>query len=105
MRSQSANLIYQNSLILIYLKAVEEALGKVEVEVENAINKGLYTEIKTAGPLTAKDVRCIEQHMRQIVADDVPFVKESLTKDEAIARFYGYGLPRRRSNFSTRILK
>ena len=38
MRSQSANLIYQNSLILIYLKAVEEALGKVEVEVENAIN-------------------------------------------------------------------
>ena len=57
MRSQSANLIYQNSLILIYLKAVEEALGKVEVEVENAINKGLYTEIKTAGPLTAKDVR------------------------------------------------
>ncbi len=44
MRSQSANLIYQNSLILIYLKAVEEALGKVEVEVENAINKGLSTE-------------------------------------------------------------
>ena len=93
MRSQSANLIYQNSLILIYLKAVEEALGKVEVEVENAINKGLYTEIKTAGPLTAKDVRCIEQHMRQIVADDVPFVKESLTKDEAIARFMDMGCP------------
>ena len=93
MRSQSANLIYQNSLILIYLKAVEEALGKVEVEVENAINKGLYTEIKTAGPLTAKDVRGIEQHMRQIVADDVPFVKESLTKDEAIARFMDMGCP------------
>ena len=32
--------------------------------------------------------------MRQIVADDVPFVKERVwTKDEAIARFYGYGLP------------
>ena len=93
MRSQSANLIYQNSLILIYLKAVEEALGKVEVEVENAINKGLYTEIKTAGPLTAKDVRGIEQHMRQIVADDVPFVKESLTKDEAIAGFMDMGCP------------
>ena len=29
--------------------------------------------------------------MRQIVADDVPFVKESLTKDEAIARFMDMG--------------
>ncbi len=42
--------------------------------------------------------------MRQIVADDVPFVKESLTKDEAIARFMDMGC-RRRSNFSTRILE
>ena len=31
--------------------------------------------------------------MRQIVADDVPFVKESLTKDEAIARFMDMGCP------------
>ena len=67
MRSQAASLIYQNSLILIYLKAVEDVLGKADVEVENAINKGLYTEIKADRPLTVKDVRAIERRMRRIV--------------------------------------
>ena len=39
MRTQEANLIYQNSLCLIYLKAIEDVLGKVDVDIENAINK------------------------------------------------------------------
>ena len=43
MRTQAANLIYQNSLILRYLKAVEDVLGRVEVDIENALNKGLFT--------------------------------------------------------------
>ena len=41
MRTQSGNLIYQNSLTLIYLKAIEDVIGKVEVDIENALNKGL----------------------------------------------------------------
>ena len=93
MRSQAASLIYQNSLILIYLKAVEDVLGKADVEVENAINKGLYTEIKADRPLTVKDVRAIERRMRRIVEDDARFVKEGLTKEEAVDRFIEMGCP------------
>ena len=93
MRSQAASLIYQNSLILIYLKAVEDVLGKADVEVENAINKGLYTEIKADRPLTVKDVRAIERRMRRIVEEDVRFVKEGLTKEEAVDRFIEMGCP------------
>ena len=36
MRTQAANLIYQNSLCLIYLKAIDDVLGNVEVDIENA---------------------------------------------------------------------
>ena len=93
MRSQAASLIYQNSLILIYLKAVEDVLGKADVEVENAINKGLYTEIKADRPLTVKDVRAIERRMRRIVEEDVRFVKEGLTKEEAVDRFIEMACP------------
>ncbi len=93
MRNQAANLIYQNSLILIYLKAVEDVLGKVDVDVENAINQGLYTEIKRKDPVTAKEVRSIEKQMKNLVAADMPFVKESLTKEEAMARFSDMGCP------------
>lgn len=93
MRTQAANLIYQNSLILIYLKAVETVLGKVDVDVQNAINKGLYTEINCDGSISAKEVRAIERAMRRLVDDDVAFVRDELTKEEATARFQDMGCP------------
>lgn len=93
MRTQAASLIYQNSLILIYLKAVEDVIGKAEVEIENAINQGLYTEIKCSEPLLPRDAKAIEQRMRELVKEDIPFIKEELTKEEAIARFSELGCP------------
>ena len=86
MRTQSGNLIYQNSLTLIYLKAIEDVIGKVEVDIENALNKGLYTEIKSKEPLTVKDIKAIENRMRELVNQDIPFIREDLSKEEAIAR-------------------
>lgn len=93
MRTQEANLIYQNSLCLIYLKAIEDVLGKVDVDIENAINKGLYTEIKSSVPVTAKDIKKIENRMKQLVKADIPFVREKLTKEEAEAVFMETGCP------------
>lgn len=93
MRTQEANLIYQNSLCLIYLKAIDDVLGNVEVDIENALNKGLYTEIKTQTPVTAKDVRKIQRRMREIVSEDMPFIREKLTKEEAEKIFIETGCP------------
>lgn len=93
MRTQEANLIYQNSLCLIYLKAIEDVLGKVDVDIENAINKGLYTEIKSSAPVTAKDIKKIENRMKQLVKADMPFVREKLTKEEAEEVFRQTGCP------------
>ena len=58
----------------------EDVLGKVDVDIENAINKGLYTEIKSHDAITAKDIKKIEKRMRQLVKADRPFVREKLTK-------------------------
>ncbi len=91
MRTQAANLVYQNSLSLIYLKAVEDVLGSVEVDIENALNKGLYTEIKKETPVTAKEVRAIQKRMEELVTADLPFVPEGLSKEEAIALFQKTG--------------
>lgn len=93
MRTQEANLIYQNSLCLIYLKAIDDVLGNVEVDIENALNKGLYTEIKTQTPVTAKDVKKIQSRMREIVSEDMPFVREKLPKEEAEKIFVETGCP------------
>ena len=84
MREQAANLIYQRSVSLIYLKAIHDVLGKVAVRIENSLNKGLYTEIRTPQPVTEEEVREIEQQMHHLVEQDLPFLKEVLTRDEAL---------------------
>lgn len=91
MRDQAANLIYQRSVSLLYLKAVHDVLGKVPVEIDNSLNKGLYTEIKAQRPLTTKDVREIEQRMHKLVEEDVPFVKENMLREDAMQVLLGEG--------------
>ncbi|MBR5230039.1 MAG: nucleoside kinase [Firmicutes bacterium] len=91
MRTQQANLIYQNSLCLIYLKAIESVMGNVEVEIENSLNKGLYTEIKAVRPVSAKDIKDIHSRMWELVDADLPLVEERLTREEAVAQFKKMG--------------
>ncbi|MDD6043676.1 MAG: nucleoside kinase [Eubacteriaceae bacterium] len=83
MRTQAANLIYQHSLSLIYLKAVNDCLGDVKVEIQNALNKGLYTEVKTGTALTEEQVRNIEMRMQEIVDADIPYVVEHVPNTES----------------------
>ncbi|QIB68423.1 nucleoside kinase [Aminipila butyrica] len=75
LRNPSANLTYQNSLSLIYLKAVQDVLGEGSVEIQNSINKGLYTMIRRKNPVTQAEVDGIDQRMREIVEADLPIVK------------------------------
>lgn len=82
-RSKEASLVYQHSLIMIYLKAIHDLMGKVLVEVSNPINKGLFTMINTFDPITEEQVEYIEKRMREIVEENIPFKKEIVTRDEA----------------------
>ena len=72
---------------MIYLKAVSDCLGDVGVEIQNSLNKGMYTEIKAGRPITAKEVRTIEKRMHEIIEEDIPFVKEIVSREEAMRIF------------------
>ena len=73
MRTQAANLIYQYSLCLIYLKAIWDVLGRdVPVEIQNSLNKGLYTEVKTPRAITEQQVCAVERRMKELVQLDLP---------------------------------
>lgn len=85
MRNHSADLAYQHSLSLLYLKSVTDVLGDVGVEIENSLNKGLYTEIKTKVPITWEQVKSIEARMKEVVSQDLPIKKEIFTRRQAIA--------------------
>ena len=90
-RNQATWLIYQNSLVILYLKAVHDILGKnIKVSINNSLNKGLYTDIKA--DINKKQVNAIEKRMRQLVALDLPIKKEYLSKDKAIKLLNEYKL-------------
>ncbi|MBR2809804.1 MAG: nucleoside kinase [Solobacterium sp.] len=72
-RDPSANMAYQNSLILLYLKAVRDELGDVAVTIANPLSKGLYTTIRTA--LDDDKVSRVYERMKELAEMDLPFVQ------------------------------
>ena len=94
-RTQAANLIYQNSLCLIYLRAIEEVLPGAKVVIDNALNKGLYTEIKMDRKVTQADINKIDKAMRRLIELDLPFNKETLTRETALEYFKDQGIESR----------
>ena len=95
MRTQEANIIYQNSLILLFLKAVSDVLGDVSVDIENSLNRGLYTEIKTPEAITEAQAAAIESRMKELAAADLPLEQENLSVKEAKELFWKSGQPER----------
>lgn len=93
MRTHSAELTYQHSLSLIYLKAIMDVLGDLEVEIENSLNKGLYTEIKAKEQITSQQVRAIEKRMKEIVDSDLPIIREVYSKEDAVKIWDRYNYP------------
>jgi len=89
MRDPSGNQIYQRSVSFLYLKAVYDVLGNVNVDIENSLNKGLFTEIKAKKPLTKSIVARIEARMHELVEADIPFERKRLTRDEAFELLCG----------------
>ncbi len=84
MRSSSANMCYQGSLILLYTKAVHDLFGKdVQVTIANSLNKGLFNIIRTGG-LKAADAHMIQKRMEEIVEEDIPFQEKTVSREQML---------------------
>lgn len=76
------NQTYQHGLTMMYLYSIEKVIGRVRVEIQNSLNKGIYTEIFTKEPVTAAQIDKIEKAMKQLAEDDVPFETAYLNRRE-----------------------
>ena len=85
LRNRSAELVYQNSVCLLYIKAVQDVLGKVPVLIEHSLNKGVYTEIKTDCPITERQLKVICKRMDQLVKMDIPLVRHVVDRETALS--------------------
>ena len=82
-----ANLVYQNSLTLLYIKAVHDCLAKnVKVTIANSLSKGLFTVIHVPS-VSDEDCTRISKRMQELVKQNVRIDEKVLTREEAIEYF------------------
>ncbi len=85
--SLDGNRAYERGLIYIYIKAVKEVLNS-EVKIEHSIDRGIYTEVLSDEKIiTESDVIKIEERMKKIAADNLPFERLSVLRLDAINYF------------------
>ena len=80
--------IYQRSILFLFIVAVSNMNKEAEVVAKFTVNKGLYCEVKIPGkPINAHLIHDIEQEMREMIANNIPIVKHSIPRQEAIELF------------------
>lgn len=75
--------IYRRSLYFIFIKAVNEIFPERNAVVSHPMSNGVYCEINGSEALTEMDVEKVEERMKEIVAEAIPFEKKVVTTEEA----------------------
>lgn len=83
--------IYRRSLYFILMKAVYDLFPERRVIISHAISRGLFCEIRGEKALEPSEVKRIEERMREIVAEAIPFKKREIPLSEAEALFESTG--------------
>ena len=76
--------IYRRSLLFLFIKVCEEFYPEANVIVEHSINQGVFCELKNCPKIINEELRKqIEDRMRELVSQKIPFIKHKVTKEEA----------------------
>ena len=79
---------YQRSLTFLLQKAIHDVLPGRKLNVEHSVSKGWYCEITNGKDHPEiSEINAIEQRMRELVRQDLPFIKKKLPTNEAIEIF------------------
>ncbi|MFA5356760.1 MAG: threonine--tRNA ligase [Candidatus Omnitrophota bacterium] len=73
----------------IMAEAVKELWPDVKLGIGPSIEDGFYYDFGKKDPFTDEDLEKIDEKMREIIARDEPFVREELSKEEALKLFSG----------------
>ena len=82
-RTRVANIIYQRSLSLVFIRAVNYIAPKATVEICNSLSNGLYIEIEGAN-VTDAFVEKVRKRMARLIKDDLPIVKRVVSRATAL---------------------
>ena len=79
--------IYRHSTSHLMAQAVKHLFPEAKVAIGPAVDDGFYYDFDIDHSFTPEDLEKIERKMAELVKADAPFVRNEVTKDEAI-RFF-----------------
>ena len=84
--------IYRRSLsALLHTAFIQVEHVGATLKIEHSLGNGFYYTYLNGGDLTARKVKHIEEKMRKLVAQDLPFEKREVEVEEALDIFYEIG--------------
>ena len=89
-QNEEGRRIYERSLRFILLLAIRRVFPGVHLRIEHSIGYGIYAHLLER-PMTAQDVKALQAEMKRIVREDLPFTKETWTRQQAIQYFQENG--------------
>lgn len=96
---------YARSAIMLMVKAVYDVFGKdcnARVKVEFVIGNGYYCSPKGSLVLTTEKIKAVKERMLELVKQNIPYMKQTLSRDDAIALFTKYNFEDKVSLFKYR---
>jgi uridine kinase len=88
-RNEEGRRVYERSLRFLLLLAMRRLYPDKRVRILNSVGYGVYLRV-IGGEMDFAMVRALEEEMRRLVREDIPFEKETWTTRQAIDHFRDY---------------
>jgi uridine kinase len=88
---KEGNLMVLRGLCFVLVRAARELFAGARVTIEHSLGGGLYAEIHTK--ISSHDVEALEKRMHEIAEEDSPFVRHTVSTEEAMELFERDGQP------------
>ena len=90
-KSDEALEIMRHSCSHLMAQAVKELFPDAQVTIGPVIENGFYYDFSYKRPFTPEDLALIEAKMTEIAKRDLPLVRKTMSRDDAVAYFSGLG--------------
>jgi len=90
-RDEAGIEIIRHSTAHLLAQAVKQLFPQAQVTIGPMIDDGFYYDFSFERSFTPEDMKAIEAKMKMLVKEDIPIVRSTMARDEAIAYFRGIG--------------
>ena len=89
--SIDGNRVYQRSASFILTKALHDIVPTAEMRILNSLPQGLYAEVYGGTKVSASLIAKVQKRMVELAKADLPFEREEMPIERAIAMFRKHG--------------